>query len=320
MKNFYLSLAFSFLALSLSAQTVTETVMDYNFNGAMGWWEFSDITPAALQPSFADGKVVIQQDAGFSVTVDGVTDDLRFNIMYAPVTRWTQMFSFQFTNETGDTIAQVYFKSSPGGGLYFLNDGPIGGDSIFATLPDNENLETFTKIGPGPVKDGGWNQTIMLNSFSVVIDVDGGKARAFSSDMNVETDLFNAASSTVKMDVLVNSSSTNASHNLWIDSLVVEKGNFPASVVGVENIDNAITVEANTVNRIGSEFLPMVNEQLSNYTLKVYDLTGKLVFSTNDMNTAWDAAAAEAMYIWNISGTSVNGTAITKSGKVILVK
>ena len=322
MKHLYLTLSL-FIALmigtNLNAQTsiIEEDFMDLSSLPSGFFAVPSDATPVVEA-----GNVKLESGQGVSVYIGSVTDSVKFDIQFHPATKWTQRALFTAKNVGGDTLSQMVFDYSGSGGLYMLKKGY----GPFSTGPLAKDSSDVAQIfGGGVYKiDGAWNQDGLMSKFSYTIDAANGMARGYFKDtLRAESELKASAGSIIELCMYTFNGNGLA---IWLDSLVATGSGTHLMTIPIpdyfETLSGNVNMEvSSSFNPSVSSFAPVFSENLNNYTMNIYDLTGKVVFSANNQYEAWSGnAAASSMYIWSVQGTTQNGVAINKSGKVILVK
>ncbi len=71
-------------------------------------------------------------------------------------------------------------------------------------------------------------------------------------------------------------------------------------------------------------FHPVVNTEISNYRLKIYNKYGALIFESNDLAVGWNgfyknAPAPSGVYVWECSGKFENGKLFKETGNLTLL-
>ncbi|MGM0376020.1 MAG: PKD domain-containing protein, partial [Bacteroidota bacterium] len=73
-----------------------------------------------------------------------------------------------------------------------------------------------------------------------------------------------------------------------------------------------------------SVFKPVYRD-VENYRLQIYNRWGQLIYESNDIDEGWNGhyngqLAPQAVYVWKVKGTFINGKEFRKTGSVLLVR
>jgi gliding motility-associated-like protein len=106
------------------------------------------------------------------------------------------------------------------------------------------------------------------------------------------------------------------------DSII--KGQYISTILpGYVYTPNAFSPNKNRVNELFKPSLFNVKE--SNYSFRVFNRWGELIFETNDINGEWDGSfkgvdCAQENYLWTISGEFLNNETFSQRGTVALLR
>jgi gliding motility-associated-like protein len=81
---------------------------------------------------------------------------------------------------------------------------------------------------------------------------------------------------------------------------------------------------ANRASETNNIFKPVYRD-VDTYNMQVYNRWGQLIFESNDIDEGWNGIykgqlAPQAVYVWKVSGTFINGREYRESGSVLLVR
>ncbi|MFI5221787.1 MAG: PKD domain-containing protein [Bacteroidia bacterium] len=125
----------------------------------------------------------------------------------------------------------------------------------------------------------------------------------------------------------------------------LEEGNYSIRLIVKSQfgcLDSASSTEAIIVNSGSTFFVPSgftpngdnINDIFhpaftgvvpDNYSMRIYDRWGMLLFQTNNISEGWDgkvlgAPAITEVYIWIVEGQSIDGSKFSKAGQVTLIR
>jgi gliding motility-associated-like protein len=115
------------------------------------------------------------------------------------------------------------------------------------------------------------------------------------------------------------------------DSLLMEEA-VTAKLAGFITFPNAFSPRPGGSNGTSAElsgetntvFKPVYRD-VDAYQLQVFNRWGQLIFQSNEVDLGWDglykgSMAPQAVYVWKVSGTFINGVAYRQTGSVLLVR
>ncbi|MCG8700996.1 MAG: hypothetical protein MI922_23290 [Bacteroidales bacterium] len=316
-KNLLLS---TILTLTLTFTLNAQSILDETFNGltelpsginafSNGNHQISVENDMITFPSISNSANSSDSAYGINCSVENIADSVTFAIKLKTANAWTQRSQFNFKNAIGDTIGQMAAYGASGGNGHFLVTEAIPSNGTFEYGKDARSVKNF---GPFQVKP---DKVSLDYTFIITINILNKTISIIQDIDTAKTALYAEPGKKITMEIV----GIHHNKNIYIDSLAIYgSGDLVGSVNSIPNSEiNETNCFVTSFVNSNTNVLPTINNSLKNYSFKIYNLTGHKVFETSNPHVGW-ATKSAGLYIYSVSGMTLNGKQYNKSGKIIV--